>query len=1194
MADGRVKIIIEVDGKEVNVASDELKKLGKSGWESGKGISEAEKGMGKAGVSAKQLAISLGLVKIASAAFNVLKKSLDSAISRFDTLNTFPKIMNSVGVSSHEAEAAINKLANGLEGTTGYLDQVTSNAQRMFFALGDLDKSADLALALQRAFDASAASTDQAKRGTEQFIQALQKGKFDMEEWKTLQETMGVGLNELAKEFGFTGASAQRDLYQALQDGHIPMDEFTDKLIEIGSATGVLGEMAKTNASTLRNEMEFLANAATKGLANILESVNNLVQEVTGKDLAGHIQGLRFIVDASFNAMGAAIEGFGSVIKVAIPIVSALTPAIVGLMTAYAAYTVITKARDAIQASNAILKVAQASKTGLTLVTKAHTVALAADLKMEQASAAAMIANSGAITLKQIAIGVLTGQMTLLAGAQTIAAAASAKFGAVMAALTGPVGWVVAGIGLLTAGAIAAVKWFNRTSEEGEKLAKETDTLAQSTENLTDSIDNTSETYKQNQREIKSTAEANRDLIGRIEELSEKENKSAEDKLLLNGYINRLNESVDGLNLSYNEESGALSESSEKLRERIGLIEEETSFNDALERQNEITQELIEIDLQRKETNELIAEANVLRDEGSITNKDYKDTIEKLEEQEELLIETEGRLKEENAELTEQIEVSAKAQAEAVNESTESMMIDFANLEGAQKEAFDNMTTTYEELVDSATNAFDKLDTETEHTMDSMIETLEHNQEVVERWGENQASLMEWAGKNGYDNLIPYIENMGIDSAAELEIMANATDEEMTAFAEALGSGAEIGGESFKTSLGNEFDEAIDQMIDFVDDSSSTMRQRMESAGFDKIGEAIPEGVVGGVEKGTPNVEKATGDMADSATDAAKSALGVQSPSTVFKTIGTNITEGLVLGINAGKSKVVQAIQRMFRQVETSSTQSFNNITRSYDSAINQIDRSLSRLPNITQKSMTNMSSTIKAASAAQISALKTLTQNYDREVDNIGRSLNELPGKAQKSMQNMNSRLKSGSNTNAQVMTKLSRDLISPFNSLNPSFRSIGANAMSGLNSGLNAGRNRVMSTARSIANSVAATMRSSLRIQSPSRVMKDDVGRWIPEGIAEGIEDRASVVYDALNELNTSMVRFSTPEVALGMTGMSANAFTATSGYSTNTNTTVNNHSKPTVHIEKIENYSDSDIPKILEESAWIMEREGSRLHE
>ena len=363
MADGKVKIVIEVDGKQISIASDELDKLGKSGHESGKGISEVEKGMVKADVSAKQLAVSLGLVKIAAAAFNVLKKSLDSAISRFDTLNTFPKIMNSVGVSTQDAEAAINKLSDGLEGTTGYLDQVTSNAQRMFFALGDLDKSADLALALQRAFDASGASADQAKRGTEQYIQALQKGKFDMEEWKTLQETMGVGLNELAKEFGFTGASAQRDLYQALQDGHIPMDQFHDKLIEIGGATGTLGEMAKTNSSTLRNEMEFLANATAKGMANILESVNNLVKEVTGKDIAGHLQSLRFVVDASFTAIGKVIEStapviivFAAGIKGLIPIVDTLTPAILGLIAAYTAYTVITKASAAIEASNAVLK----------------------------------------------------------------------------------------------------------------------------------------------------------------------------------------------------------------------------------------------------------------------------------------------------------------------------------------------------------------------------------------------------------------------------------------------------------------------------------------------------------------------------------------------------------------------------------------------------------------------------------------------------------------------------------------------------------------------------------------------------------------------------------------------------------------------------------------------------------------------
>src|SRR5699024_10590761 len=123
-----------------------------------------------------------------------------------------------------------------------------------------------------------------------------------------------------------------------------------------------------------------------------------------------------------------------------------------------------------------------------------------------------------------------------------------------------------------------------------------------------------------------------------------------------------------------------------------------------------------------------------------------------------------------------------------------------------------------------------------------------------------------------------------------------------------------------------------------------------------------------------------------------------------------------------------------------------------------------------------------------------------------IEKTLEKLPKITQKSMKNMLDKLKSGSTTNIKSMRKLSTDLTNPFNSTPSKFRTIGLNAMSGLNAGLNAGRARVMSTARSIANSVAATMKNSLRIQSPSKVMKDDVGRWIPEGIAEGIEDKES----------------------------------------------------------------------------------------
>jgi len=117
------------------------------------------------------------------------------------------------------------------------------------------------------------------------------------------------------------------------------------------------------------------------------------------------------------------------------------------------------------------------------------------------------------------------------------------------------------------------------------------------------------------------------------------------------------------------------------------------------------------------------------------------------------------------------------------------------------------------------------------------------------------------------------------------------------------------------------------------------------------------------------------------------------------------------------------------------------------------------------------------------------------------------------------------GTSSVVNAMKKLLKSSIDQFKNIKSEFKQIGQNAMSGLNQGLNAGKSQVLATARSIANQVTSTMQSALRIQSPSKVMRDKVGKWIPAGIAEGIEDNVSSVYKALNKLS-----YATPEIALG----------------------------------------------------------------
>src|SRR5699024_5833229 len=489
---------------------------------SGKGLKNAEdsvKGVGnesnKASLNIKKIATSLGLVAIGAAAFKTLKASMDDAISRFDTLNQFPKVLQALGVSAEDSEKAMDKLADGIEGLPTKLDDITSSTQELYTSFNDIDKATDTALALNNALLGSGANAEEAKRGTQQYIKALQTGQFDMMTWRTLSETMGLGLVKIAKEFGYAGDSAKNDLYKALQSGAVTIDDFNAKLIEVGTGTGEMAKLAKENSGGFATSIANLRNSVAKGIADIIKRFNELSKEITGKEIPDHIDNLKHIVNASFSTIGAVIEKttpvvaiFASAVSSTVPVVKALTPAIIGLVTAYGAYTVISKASAAIEASNKVLLIAQASQKALTIATSAQMTAQVASTTATKADVVAKAAQTGAVKLSTLVIGAMTGTISLSTAAQAVATTATYAFGAALRFLTGPVGWIVTGVGALTAGITAVVKWFNKASEEEKALTEETSALAYSTKELNDELESNSKAHNESISGINSSAKA--------------------------------------------------------------------------------------------------------------------------------------------------------------------------------------------------------------------------------------------------------------------------------------------------------------------------------------------------------------------------------------------------------------------------------------------------------------------------------------------------------------------------------------------------------------------------------------------------------------------------------------------------------------------------------------------------------------
>lgn len=1108
--DGSIKIAIEVDGKQVDVASKSLDNLESSGNNAGKGVKSTEdglKGVGqestKAGSKIKQFATALGLVAIGAAAFRTLKASMDTAIARFDTLSSFPKVLQALGVSAEDSQRAMSRLSDGIDGLPTTLNEIASTAQRMYTSFNDIDKATDTALALNNAMLGSGSSAADAQRGTEQYLQALQKGKFEMEEWKTLQETMDVGLIQIAEGFGFAGRSAKQDLYAALKDGVISLDEFNDKLIEVGTGTGVMASLAKENSLGIATSLGNLKNAAAKGIANIIGSFDKLSEEVTGKDIAQNIDSLKAVVNSSFKVIGAVIEGatptvifFASTVQGTIPIVKALSPAIIGLMAAYGGYVVITKASAAIQASNAVIAIAQASQKGLTLATNAQIASKVAEVAVEKAVSAAkakgivlteaqtaaiakravadkaaMMASAAELGLtnaRSVATAVLTGKMTISAGVTAVLTAATTALGAAIKFLMGPIGWVVAGIGLLVTGVIALVKWFNKSTEEGERLAKQTDELANSTVSLNTAVEDSSRAYASNQKSIESNAQAYKQTLAQIEELSAKENKSAEDKKLLNSYIEELNRNVTGLNLVYGEQSNALNMTSEQIMNRINLMKEEQKLQASQERLTEIMKEQSDIGLQFREVVAQREEWNQKLADGSVKTKEHKEAIEALEEQEAALSQANTAAGEERIRIENEIIASSAAVTAAMEQDIGRQLTLYDELSDSAKSAVESMNSSWNDYKESATDMFDTLSDKSKLSVADMQKNLEENQRIITTWSENIAKLAERGVDEG---LLNTLRDAGPESAGHVNALVKASDEELKKLSDSFSEGGKVATEALQTSLGIEDSGLLDAVGHLVTSTEKALAEKIKTADWEDLGVDIAKGQAKGIEDGTPEAEKAATAMAKATEDAAREQLETHSPSKAFTRIGSDTASGLALGITDSTPAILIIMKKLAADI------------------LKPFDNTPTALETVGKEAMAGMNRGLQAGKAQVMKTARSIA------------------------------------NSVAQEMRK-SLDIHSPSRVT----RKIGEETGEGLNIGLRNKQSNVNATSKKMAESVAAI------IKQMHKAVKDDTAKHNEE--IKVVEKRAKEDINIINAKATKAKRALTQAEAIKISRITENA--------------------------------------------------------
>ncbi|HEL1820354.1 tape measure protein [Streptococcus suis] len=1007
-ADGKVTILVDVDGKQVKVLNNELDKV-------------AEKGK-KGSTSLKNFALGGAVFSLAKKGVDLLVSSLDGAIKRFDTLEKFPRVMKAMGHSAEDVASSTDKLANGIDGLPTTLDEVVGTAQRLTSITGNLRKSTDTTLALNNAFLASGASSADASRGLDQFSQMLSAGTVDLQSWKTLQETMPYALQKTAESFGFAGKSAQRDFYAALKSGQITFDQFSNRLVELDKGVGGFAELARENSKGIATSFNNLKNAVVRGVAGTIKALDDLSKEVSGKTIAEHFDSMKVVITAAFKVVNGAIKSstpvfiflFG-VLDKGIGAAQALTPVLITLGSAILAMRAANTVVDMWGRFTTMWTGFTASAKSAVAVINLMTQAQAVCGSVTKAQMVINMANNGVLSVSNVLYGVLTGTISLSTAATIASTAAVTALKAALTALTGPIGRVIAGIGLLVGAGVALWQWLTRESEESKRLSKVQEELAESTDNLKKSVKDSAAARKDSLQDVEANRESYKKLSAEIVALSQKENKSAADKKNLQKKIQTLNDSVEGLNLAYDKNTDSLSHNAEQINARISAMEAESTWEAS-------QKNLLDIEQQRADIGAQLAEIAKLRTEwnnaSDVSDAKRREELKKLNEQELELQATQAALQTEYEQTSAVQQAAAEAMATAAENGTNRQVIAYENMSEAQKTAIDNMRSKYGELLETTTGMFDAIEQKSAISIEQINANLETNHAAIEQWSSNLAILAERGVDQG---VLEQLRQMGPEGAAQTQVFVNATDEELSVLQENFRANAEAA----KNAMGSVMDSAgveiPDKVKGLVTNITSGLQAELANANFASLGEEVPNGAAVGIENGSAKAVEATKSVGTKIQQGFKENLGIHSPSRVFTEFGGHITEGLANGITNGTNSPVG-------------------------------------------------------------------------KVKNLAVKLRE------------------------------------PFSGISGRFSEIGAMAMQGLAGGIQANAGVAIAAANSVASRVTSTIKRALDIHSPSRVMRDEVGRFIPQGIAVGIEADKDVLERTMAKLKQS-VTITAPEVSLGL---------------------------------------------------------------
>lgn len=328
------------------------------------------------------------------------------------------------------------------------------------------------------------------------------------------------------------------------------------------------------------------------------------------------------------------------------------------------------------------------------------------------------------------------------------------------------------------------------------------------------------------------------------------------------------------------------------------------------------------------------------------------------------------------------------------------------------------------------------------------------------------------------------------------------------------------------------------------------------------------------------------------------SALVATMSATSAMTSGFSATAGVISSLGG----VLGTIPSQFSAISSSAMTANTSIMQLASSAP-AVASSFANISSSAVSAMSQLNSVIRSAMTQAVSQMSSSMQQMTNVVRQSASQMTQAGQQAGRGVSTgITNGIRSGIGSATSAMSSMVNSIRSAGMRGVSTMRYVGSMISQGLASGMYSALGAVTAAANAIVAQAERAARARARIHSPSRLFRDNVGRYIAQGIAVGIEKNTSDVTDSLAYVQKEMSAFkfgaedllglgnNTLSQSLKMSLGLAQAQSEKSG--SDTNAEINNQYNFNYHGNKVDETEKRDIQHLMKEMAWYTNREQERL--